>query len=51
MVSTRGSHGIDSTLLGLGNADVGELSPDDLVIPPEFIRALGAYDEPDGAAR
>ena len=43
--------GIDSALLGLGHADVGELSPDDLVIPPEFIRALGAYDEPDGTGR
>jgi heme/flavin dehydrogenase (mycofactocin system) len=28
--------GIDSTLLGLGKASIGELSPDDLVIPPHF---------------
>ena len=28
--------GIDSTLLGLGKASIGELSPADLVIPPAF---------------
>ena len=28
--------GIDSTLLGLGKASPGELSPDDLVIPADF---------------
>jgi len=33
--------GIDSTLLGLGKAGVGELSRDDVVVPPEFYRRLG----------
>jgi isopentenyl diphosphate isomerase/L-lactate dehydrogenase-like FMN-dependent dehydrogenase len=28
--------GIDSTLLGLGRASIGELSPTDLVVPPGF---------------
>jgi L-lactate dehydrogenase (cytochrome) len=28
--------GIDSTLLGLGKSSIGELSPDDLVIPADF---------------
>lgn len=30
--------GIDSTLLGLGKASIGELSPDDLIVPPDFTR-------------
>jgi L-lactate dehydrogenase (cytochrome)/glycolate oxidase len=34
--------GIDSALLGLGRSSVHELSPDDVVIPPGFTRALGA---------
>jgi L-lactate dehydrogenase (cytochrome)/glycolate oxidase len=33
--------GIDSALLGLGHASVGELSPADLIIPPGFARRLG----------
>jgi pre-mycofactocin synthase len=33
--------GIDACLLGLGRASIGELSPDDLVIPPGFTRRLG----------
>jgi heme/flavin dehydrogenase (mycofactocin system) len=33
--------GVDSALLGLGRSSVGELSPDDLVIPPNFARSLG----------
>jgi L-lactate dehydrogenase (cytochrome)/glycolate oxidase len=33
--------GIDSALLGLGHSDVHDLSPDDLVIPPDFARRLG----------
>jgi pre-mycofactocin synthase len=33
--------GLDSALLGLGHASISELSPDDLVIPPGFIRRLG----------
>jgi heme/flavin dehydrogenase (mycofactocin system) len=35
-------NGIDSALLGLGRAGVGELGPDDVVIPPGFTRRLGA---------
>jgi L-lactate dehydrogenase (cytochrome)/glycolate oxidase len=33
--------GVESALLGLGHASLGELSPDDLIIPPDFIRPLG----------
>ena len=33
--------GIDACLLGLGHSSIGELSPDDLVIPPGFARRLG----------
>ncbi|MDO8210276.1 pre-mycofactocin synthase MftD [Conexibacter sp. CPCC 206217] len=38
--------GIDSALLGLGHASVGELSPADLVIPDGFERVLGAEPAP-----
>ncbi|WP_375387483.1 pre-mycofactocin synthase MftD [uncultured Amnibacterium sp.] len=34
--------GLDSAVLGTGNASVHELSPDDLVVPPGFDRVLGA---------
>jgi heme/flavin dehydrogenase (mycofactocin system) len=34
--------GIDSALLGLGRASVHELTPDDVVVPPGFTRALGS---------
>jgi L-lactate dehydrogenase (cytochrome)/glycolate oxidase len=34
--------GIESAMLGLGHASIGELSPDDLIIPPGFARRLGA---------
>ncbi|WP_308404111.1 alpha-hydroxy-acid oxidizing protein [Streptomyces sp. SKN60] len=34
--------GIDSALLGLGRSSVHELTPDDLLIPPDFTRAPGA---------
>ncbi|HEX3980169.1 MAG TPA: pre-mycofactocin synthase MftD [Acidimicrobiales bacterium] len=34
--------GIESGLLGLGHASIGELSPQDLVIPAGFVRRLGA---------
>ncbi len=34
--------GIDSALLGLGKSSIGELCPDDVVVPPGFTRALGA---------
>ena len=33
--------GIDSALLGLGRASIGDLTPDDLVVPPGFTRILG----------
>jgi isopentenyl diphosphate isomerase/L-lactate dehydrogenase-like FMN-dependent dehydrogenase len=33
--------GIDSALLGLGKTSIGDLTPGDLVIPPEFTRTLG----------
>jgi heme/flavin dehydrogenase (mycofactocin system) len=33
--------GVDSALLGLGKGSVAELTRDDIVIPPEFLRALG----------
>jgi pre-mycofactocin synthase len=33
--------GIDACLLGLGHSSIAELSPDDLVIPPGFMRRLG----------
>ncbi len=34
--------GIGSALLGLGRSSVHELTPDDIVIPPDFTRTLGA---------
>jgi L-lactate dehydrogenase (cytochrome)/glycolate oxidase len=34
--------GIDSALLGLGRSAIGELSVDDVVVPPGFTRTLGA---------
>jgi pre-mycofactocin synthase len=34
--------GIDSALLGLGHASIRELSPADLLVPPDFTRGLGA---------
>jgi heme/flavin dehydrogenase (mycofactocin system) len=33
--------GIDACLLGLGRSSIGELTPDDLVIPPGFTRRMG----------
>jgi L-lactate dehydrogenase (cytochrome) len=33
--------GIDSALMGLGKTSVHDLTPDDIVIPPGFTRALG----------
>jgi len=33
--------GIDSAVLGMGHSDIADLSPDDLVIPPNFRRNLG----------
>jgi pre-mycofactocin synthase len=34
-------NGVDSTLLGLGRSSVHELTPDDVLIPPDFARNLG----------
>jgi len=34
--------GIDSALLALGHSSIHDLTPDDIVIPPGFTRALGA---------
>jgi L-lactate dehydrogenase (cytochrome)/glycolate oxidase len=34
--------GIDSALLGLGRSAIGELTADDVVVPPGFTRTLGA---------
>ncbi len=33
--------GIDSALLGLGKSSIHQLTPDDVVIPPGFVRRLG----------
>jgi pre-mycofactocin synthase len=35
-------NGIDSSLLGLGRGSVGELTRDDVLVPPGFTRRLGA---------
>jgi isopentenyl diphosphate isomerase/L-lactate dehydrogenase-like FMN-dependent dehydrogenase len=34
--------GIDSALLALGRAAVRELSPADVIVPPEFGRGIGS---------
>jgi pre-mycofactocin synthase len=34
-------NGVDSALLGLGRSAVGELSREDVIVPPDFLRALG----------
>ena len=34
-------NGVDSALLGLGRSAVGELSQEDIIVPPGFVRALG----------
>jgi pre-mycofactocin synthase len=34
--------GIDSALLGLGHSSIHDLSPDDVIVPPGFLRELGA---------
>ncbi len=39
--------GIDSALRGLGKASVRDLSRDDVLIPPGFVRTLGAPSTPD----
>jgi heme/flavin dehydrogenase (mycofactocin system) len=35
-------NGIDSALLGLGHGSIHDLTPEDVLIPPGFTRALGA---------
>jgi L-lactate dehydrogenase (cytochrome)/glycolate oxidase len=35
-------NGIDSALLGLGRSAVSELTPSDILVPPGFVRPLGA---------
>ena len=35
-------NGIDSALLGLGKSSIGELGPDDVIVPAGFERRLGA---------
>jgi pre-mycofactocin synthase len=37
-------NGIDSALLGLGHASIGELTPADVIVPQGFTRRLGAPD-------
>jgi isopentenyl diphosphate isomerase/L-lactate dehydrogenase-like FMN-dependent dehydrogenase len=37
--------GIDSTLCGLGHASLRTLSPAEIVVPPGFVRRLGAEPE------
>ena len=37
-------NGIDSALLGLGRGAVSELTPTDVLVPPGFVRPLGAGD-------
>jgi isopentenyl diphosphate isomerase/L-lactate dehydrogenase-like FMN-dependent dehydrogenase len=39
--------GIDSALRGLGKASIHDLTPEDILVPDGFVRALG---EPDGEA-
>jgi heme/flavin dehydrogenase (mycofactocin system) len=39
--------GIDSALMGLGKASIHDLTPDDVVTPPGFARALGVPRGPD----
>jgi pre-mycofactocin synthase len=34
-------NGVDSALLGLGKASVHDLTPEDVIIPPGFLRSLG----------
>ena len=38
-------NGIDSALLGLGRSSVSELEPADVLVPPGFVRRLGAPPE------
>src|SRR5947199_10740966 len=35
-------NGLDSTLLGLGKASIHDLTADDILVPPDFVRRLGA---------
>src|SRR5271165_197597 len=40
--------GIDSALMGLGNASIHDLTPEDILVPAGFTRALGAAPGPRG---
>lgn len=40
--------GIDSALMGLGRASIHDLTPDDILVPPEFTRELGVPPDPSG---
>jgi len=39
--------GLGSAMVGLGRPSVGELSRDDIVVPPGFERHLGDHTVPD----
>lgn len=41
-------NGIDSTLLALGRSSIHELTPDDVLVPAGFTRALGSLDSAAG---
>lgn len=41
--------GIDSALMGLGHADIAELSPADLVVPDDFVLRIGEGEQVDAA--
>jgi L-lactate dehydrogenase (cytochrome)/glycolate oxidase len=43
--------GLDSTLLGLGVADVHDLTAEDLIVPDGFHRAVGSRDASSGVRR
>src|SRR6185312_12951707 len=43
--------GIDSALMGLGKASIRDLTPDDILVPPGFTRALGAEPDPRDSPR
>jgi len=43
--------GIDSAVLGLGHSSIHDLSPEDLIIPRDFARALGVKSGPKAAIK
>jgi pre-mycofactocin synthase len=42
--------GIDSAMMGLGHASIHDLTPDDVLIPPDLLRALGVEPPKAGPA-